>query len=241
MARRLFGLGIAALVPLLGAAAAHAQQDCELNGRGVNPANGATTAGKTGLLRCKDRASGELQREEQVQNGVSMGLVRIYEKGKLAKEHSVNAKGNIQGRAREFSPTAGCCARPPTTTARSAAWCAASTPTASCAGPSSTPTPATAASARRSSSPSAGSCRRCAAPTRRRWRRWSTTPSSAASRAWVRRRSSCSTRRATCARGWPTCRASACARRASTTTARPRCSTRPWATSAPSRTIRPKA
>lgn len=104
-ARRLFGLGIAALVPLLGAAAAHAQQDCELNGRGVNRANGATTAGKTGLLRCKDRASGELQREEQVQNGVSMGLVRIYENGKLAKEHSVNAKGNIHGRAREFSPT----------------------------------------------------------------------------------------------------------------------------------------
>lgn len=103
--RRLFGRAMTALVPLVVAVAAHAQQDCELNGRGVNPANGATTAGKTGLLRCKDRASGELQREEQVQNGVSMGLVRIYEKGKLAKEHSVNAKGNIQGRAREFSPT----------------------------------------------------------------------------------------------------------------------------------------
>ena len=40
-----------------------------------------------------------------MQNGVLTGLVRIYEKGKLAKEHSINAKGNIQGRAREFSPT----------------------------------------------------------------------------------------------------------------------------------------
>ncbi|SFQ50260.1 Antitoxin component YwqK of the YwqJK toxin-antitoxin module [Variovorax sp. OK605] len=97
-------LGLAALVPLFGAAAAHAQQDCDLNGRSVNPSNGASTDGKTGLMRCKDRASGELQREEQLQNGVYMGLVRIYEKGKLAKEHSVNAKGNIQGRAREFSP-----------------------------------------------------------------------------------------------------------------------------------------
>lgn len=102
---RLLRAAFAALVPLLGAGAAHAQLDCDLNGRSVNPANGATTAGKTGLLRCKDRASGELQREEQLQNGVFMGLVRIYEKGKLAKEHSVNAKGNIQGRAREFSPT----------------------------------------------------------------------------------------------------------------------------------------
>jgi antitoxin component YwqK of YwqJK toxin-antitoxin module len=95
---------LALLVALLGAATAHAQVDCELNGRGVDPANGATTAGKTGLMRCKDRASGELQREEQLQNGVPMGLVRIYEKGKLAREQSVNAKGNIQGRAREFAP-----------------------------------------------------------------------------------------------------------------------------------------
>lgn len=97
--------GAAALLALLGAATAHAQPDCELNGRSVNPADGSSTAGKTGLLRCKDRATGELQREEQVQNGVSMGLVRIYEKGRLAKEHTLNAKGNLQGRAREFSPT----------------------------------------------------------------------------------------------------------------------------------------
>ncbi|QNK69711.1 toxin-antitoxin system YwqK family antitoxin [Variovorax sp. PAMC26660] len=102
---RLLRIGLAALVPLLGATAVHAQQDCDLNGRSINPNNGASLAGKTGLLRCKDRASGELQREEQVQNGVSMGLVRLYDKGKLAKEHTLNAKGNMQGRAREFSPT----------------------------------------------------------------------------------------------------------------------------------------
>ncbi|WP_418129763.1 toxin-antitoxin system YwqK family antitoxin [Variovorax sp. 278MFTsu5.1] len=96
---------VIAPLALLCATLAHAQLDCELNGRPVNPDNGSSTAGKTGLLRCKDRASGELQREEQIQNGVSMGLVRIYEKGKLAREQSVNAKGNLQGRAREFSPT----------------------------------------------------------------------------------------------------------------------------------------
>jgi len=96
---------VIAPLALLCATLAHAQLDCELNGRSVNPDDGSSTAGKTGLLRCKDRSTGELQRESQIQNGVSMGLVRIYEKGKLAKEHSVNAKGNLHGRAREFSPT----------------------------------------------------------------------------------------------------------------------------------------
>jgi len=84
--------------------AALAVQDCELNGQSVNPANGSTTAGRTGLMRCKDRDSGELQREQELKAGVFMGLVRFYEKGKLAREHSVNEKGNMDGRSREFSP-----------------------------------------------------------------------------------------------------------------------------------------
>lgn len=84
--------------------AAHAVQDCELNGAPVNPANGYTTQGKTGLMRCKDRDSGELQREQELRNGVFMGIVRYYDKGKLAKEQSVNAKGNLHGRARELYP-----------------------------------------------------------------------------------------------------------------------------------------
>ena len=41
---------IAASAALLCAGAAHAIQDCELNGEFVNPANGNTTAGKTGLM-----------------------------------------------------------------------------------------------------------------------------------------------------------------------------------------------
>ncbi|MBB1603912.1 toxin-antitoxin system YwqK family antitoxin [Variovorax sp. UMC13] len=86
------------------AGAAHAVQDCELNGAPVNPANGYTTQGKTGLMRCKDRDSGELQREQELRNGVFMGIVRYYDKGKLAKEQSVNAKGNLHGRARELYP-----------------------------------------------------------------------------------------------------------------------------------------
>jgi len=46
-----------------GATAARAAQDCELNGQPVNPANGGETARKTGVLRCKDRGSGQLLRE----------------------------------------------------------------------------------------------------------------------------------------------------------------------------------
>ncbi|MGO4390280.1 hypothetical protein AB4Z46_02895 [Variovorax sp. M-6] len=98
-----FGAAVAAL--LLAGGTAHAVQDCELNGQAVNPAHGGSTAGKTGLMRCKDRDSGQLVREQQIQSGTFMGLVRFYEDGKLTKEHSVNARGNMEGRAREFSPT----------------------------------------------------------------------------------------------------------------------------------------
>jgi antitoxin component YwqK of YwqJK toxin-antitoxin module len=70
----------------------------------VNPADGNTTASRTGLMRCKDRDSHELVREQQVQGGTFIGPVRFYEKGKLTKEYTVNASGNMEGRSREFSP-----------------------------------------------------------------------------------------------------------------------------------------
>ncbi|MBN9410454.1 MAG: hypothetical protein J0H69_15000 [Burkholderiales bacterium] len=92
-------LAVATLIPL----AAHAVQDCELNGEAVNPANGNTTAGKTGLMRCKDRDSGQMRREQELKNGKFMGLVRHYQDGRLFKEHSVNEQGNMDGRAREFA------------------------------------------------------------------------------------------------------------------------------------------
>ncbi|WP_431510580.1 toxin-antitoxin system YwqK family antitoxin [Variovorax sp. DAIF25] len=104
LAARLALAATLALPLLLGATAARAAQDCELNGQPINPANGGETARKTGVLRCKDRGSGQLLREEQIQNGVFMGLVRVYENGRLAKEHTLNAKGNMHGLAREFAP-----------------------------------------------------------------------------------------------------------------------------------------
>ena len=104
MSARGFVARAAVLLLALSGAAAHAVQDCDLNGERVNPANGNTTQGKTGVMRCQDRDSGELQREQELRNGVFMGAVRYYDRGKLAKEHSVNAKGNLHGRAREFDP-----------------------------------------------------------------------------------------------------------------------------------------
>ncbi|MGI4779935.1 MAG: hypothetical protein ACRYGA_17765 [Janthinobacterium lividum] len=84
--------------------AAHAVQDCELDGTAVNPANGDTTRGKTGLMRCRDRDSGQLEREQELRNGSFMGVVRHYSNGRVAREYSVDAKGNMNGRSREFYP-----------------------------------------------------------------------------------------------------------------------------------------
>jgi antitoxin component YwqK of YwqJK toxin-antitoxin module len=81
-----------------------AVQDCELNGESVNPNHGGTTAGKTGIMRCKDRDSGQMVREQELQGGKFMGLVRYYKDGKLQRDYSVNERGNQHGRAREFAP-----------------------------------------------------------------------------------------------------------------------------------------
>jgi len=89
---------------LLAPAWAYAVQDCELNGESVNPNHGGTTAGKTGIMRCKDRDSGQMMREQELQGGKYMGLVRYYKDGKLQRDYSVNERGNQHGRAREFAP-----------------------------------------------------------------------------------------------------------------------------------------
>lgn len=78
--------------------------DCEVNGQAVNPSNGNTTQGLTGMMRCKDRDTGQLQREQELRGGKFVGLVRFYEKGQLKQEHSVNDKGNQHGLRREFGP-----------------------------------------------------------------------------------------------------------------------------------------
>ena len=94
----------AGLAALAFAASADAVQDCEVNGQHVNPANGYTTQDKTGIMRCKDRDSGQLVREQELRAGKFVGIVRYYKDAKLEREHSVNERGNRDGRAREFGP-----------------------------------------------------------------------------------------------------------------------------------------
>lgn len=101
---RIASIGLAVALGLSTSLAAHAVQDCELDGAAVNPANGDTTRGKTGLMRCRDRDSGQLEREQELRNGSFMGVVRHYSSGRVAREYGVDAKGNMDGRAREFYP-----------------------------------------------------------------------------------------------------------------------------------------
>jgi hypothetical protein len=78
---------------------------CEFNGKPVNPNNGAETAGLTGLLHCRDENTGQLQREQELQNGKYLGKERFFDRdGKPTRERSVNEHGNSQGRVAEFWP-----------------------------------------------------------------------------------------------------------------------------------------
>jgi antitoxin component YwqK of YwqJK toxin-antitoxin module len=82
---------------------AWAVQSCELNGQHVNPDNGNTTAGKTGLMRCRDGEGGPVVREQELQGGVFKGAMRYFKDGQLEKEYRVNERGNRDGVAREYA------------------------------------------------------------------------------------------------------------------------------------------
>lgn len=199
---------------------AHAVQDCELNGVGVNPANGNTTAGKTGLMRCKDRDSGVVQREQELKSGVFMGLVRFYEQGRLVKEHSVNAKGNMDGRAREFAPSGQLVREATYDDGHTVGLVRSFYPTGQLRRASFHEEPG----GERASAEftERGQLAACAAPTSRCWHPPSTTRGPAGMSGRRHRRSSSSTARASCVRVWASWPASACGPRSSTTTDSPR-------------------
>jgi len=64
-------------------APSHAVQVCELGGQSVNPSNGSTTQGKTGLMRCREADGGPVVREQELKNGMFMGIVRYFKEGGL--------------------------------------------------------------------------------------------------------------------------------------------------------------
>jgi len=86
--------------------AAHALVGCTLDGQPVDMTNGASTAGKTGLVRCFN-GDPFPQREIELRNGVQMGTMRYYQKGILQKEFTTNARGNQDGVSRTFAATPG--------------------------------------------------------------------------------------------------------------------------------------
>lgn len=81
---------------------AFAVPQCELNGEAVNPSNGNTTAGKSGLMRCTDDGGAVRLREQTLLNGNFEGPVRYVMHSGERREYSLNAKGNRDGVAREW-------------------------------------------------------------------------------------------------------------------------------------------
>ena len=81
---------------------AWAVQSCELNGESVSRANGNTTAGKSGVMRCTDD-SGQVRRLEQtLRDGKTMGPVLMVLADGERREYSVNERGNRDGVALTF-------------------------------------------------------------------------------------------------------------------------------------------
>jgi len=76
---------------------------CEVDGVAVNPDNGSTTAGKTGILKCY-RDDGTLWHEQELRDGQYLGLDRMVRDDGSVSERQINANGNTEGLAREFYP-----------------------------------------------------------------------------------------------------------------------------------------
>lgn len=101
--RHLCACALAALATVAAPAAQAQVQECSLNGEHINLNHGGMTRGKSGLVRCVDKATGVVMREETLQDGRTIGLQRWYTRGKLTSEHSVNERGNRDGLAREWN------------------------------------------------------------------------------------------------------------------------------------------
>lgn len=96
--RHLLGLMVALMI----GAPAWAVQRCELNGESVNPNNGHTTAGKSGVMRCVDEDGQVRRREQTLIEGRFVGPVVMVLADGERREYSVNERGNRHGLARTF-------------------------------------------------------------------------------------------------------------------------------------------
>ena len=89
------------LIALCGASA-WAIPSCELNGESVNPNNGHTTAGKSGVMRCTDPDGQVRRREQTLREGRFVGPVVVVLASGERREYSVNERGNRDGVARTY-------------------------------------------------------------------------------------------------------------------------------------------
>jgi antitoxin component YwqK of YwqJK toxin-antitoxin module len=96
--RRLLSLALGALC----CANVWAIQRCELNGESVNPNNGHTTAGKSGVMHCTDEDGQVRRREQALREGRFVGPVVMVLADGERREYSVNERGNRHGLARTF-------------------------------------------------------------------------------------------------------------------------------------------
>jgi antitoxin component YwqK of YwqJK toxin-antitoxin module len=90
-------------INLLAAPSAWAMTNCELNGKPVNTNDGSQTAGKSGMIRCKDADTGQTEREYELRNGETFGLSRYFRDGKLSKEFTSTVNGPHVGLEREWA------------------------------------------------------------------------------------------------------------------------------------------
>lgn len=89
----------------LAAGAAHAAVlDCEINGQSVNPANGSTTAGKTGIMKCVERETRKFSREEEYRDGKAVGYRKSVDFSGNVSVGSYNAQGNRDGEFKQYAP-----------------------------------------------------------------------------------------------------------------------------------------
>jgi antitoxin component YwqK of YwqJK toxin-antitoxin module len=103
MFRRLCAVASAVAVCVL-AFPAHAARDCEMNGERVNPDNGSTYAGKTGMMKCVDRDSGKVLLEEEYRNGRAIGYRKRVDLFGGTSIGTYNEQGNREGEYKEFDP-----------------------------------------------------------------------------------------------------------------------------------------
>jgi antitoxin component YwqK of YwqJK toxin-antitoxin module len=93
------------LTCLLVSCATHAAiLDCDIGGQAVNPNNGSTYAGKTGIMKCVDRETRKFVREEEYRDGRAIGHRKSIDFEGNTGVGTYNANGNRDGEYKQFAP-----------------------------------------------------------------------------------------------------------------------------------------